>query len=173
MRTFPLSSSLPLCNSIVVLDECSPVKGDGLSLSSRLLVDGCEGRGGVGERGLFIGWYHTNQCYRVFSCHSWRQWRVSKWGRGSVGAFVVLINVKGTVGHMHKVNGKNSDWVCKTDQARVNICLAWHEDDERDVQLLKRAFHEYSSDIFHRFYNWRFSLKSIHNNPNIKETSHV
>ena len=41
-----LSSSLPLCNSIVVLDECPPIKGDGLSLPGRLLVDGCEGEGG-------------------------------------------------------------------------------------------------------------------------------
>lgn len=42
---FPLSSSLPLCNSVVVLDERPSVKGDGLGLSGRLLVDGCE-RGG-------------------------------------------------------------------------------------------------------------------------------
>lgn len=50
MRTFPLSSSLPLCNGIVVLDERLPVKGDGLCLSGRFLIDGCEqGRGGEGE----------------------------------------------------------------------------------------------------------------------------
>lgn len=46
---FSLSSFLPLCNSIVVLDERPPVKGDGLGLSGRLLVDGC--KGGGGERG--------------------------------------------------------------------------------------------------------------------------
>lgn len=49
MRMFPLSSSLPLCNRVVVLDERPPVKGNGLGLSGRLLVDGCEReRGGVG-----------------------------------------------------------------------------------------------------------------------------
>ncbi len=49
MRLFPLSSSLPLCNSVVVLDERPPVKGDGLGLSSRLFIDGCDG-GRRGER---------------------------------------------------------------------------------------------------------------------------
>lgn len=51
----PLSSPLPLCNGVVVLDERPPVKGDGLGLSGRLLVDGCGGVvgggwGGAGRR---------------------------------------------------------------------------------------------------------------------------
>lgn len=46
----PLSSPLPLCNGVVVLDERPPVKGDGLGLSGRLLVDGCGG-GGAGRGG--------------------------------------------------------------------------------------------------------------------------
>lgn len=49
MRTLSLSSPLPLCNGVVVLDERPPVKGDGLGLSGRLLVNGC-GRGGERER---------------------------------------------------------------------------------------------------------------------------
>lgn len=44
-----MSSSLPLCNSVVVLDERLPIKGDGLRLPGRLLVDGCEGEGGRGR----------------------------------------------------------------------------------------------------------------------------
>lgn len=55
MRMLSLSSSLPLCDGVMVLDERPPVKGDGLGLSGRLLVDGCEGgrarqRGGGKER---------------------------------------------------------------------------------------------------------------------------
>lgn len=53
MGMFPLSSSLPLCNGVVVLDERPPIKGDGLGISGRLLVDGCDRRGrggGGGER---------------------------------------------------------------------------------------------------------------------------
>ena len=36
---------------------------------------------------------------------------MSKWGGGggSAAASVVLINVKGTAGHTHKVNGEGSD----------------------------------------------------------------
>lgn len=49
MRTLSLSSPLPLCNGVVVLDERPPVKGNGLGLSGRLLVNGC-GRGGERER---------------------------------------------------------------------------------------------------------------------------
>lgn len=53
----------------------------------------------------------------------------------------------------------------------MGTCLAEsHEDDERDMQLLKRAFHEYSMDTFHHFHNCCFSLRSIHNNTDIKET---
>lgn len=44
MRTLSLSSPLPLCDGVVVLDERPPVKGDGLGLSGRLLVNGCGGR---------------------------------------------------------------------------------------------------------------------------------
>lgn len=43
MRTLSLSSPLPLCDGVVVLDERPPVKGDGLGLSGRLLVNGCGG----------------------------------------------------------------------------------------------------------------------------------
>lgn len=39
-----MSSPLPLCDGVVVLDERPPVKGDGLGLSGRLLVNGCGGR---------------------------------------------------------------------------------------------------------------------------------
>lgn len=53
MRMIPLSSSLPLCNSVVVLDERPPIKRDGFCLSGRLLVDGCEGGGrGGGKRSV-------------------------------------------------------------------------------------------------------------------------
>lgn len=45
-----LSSSLPPCDSVVVLDERASVKGDGLGLSGRLLIDGCERREGRGEK---------------------------------------------------------------------------------------------------------------------------
>lgn len=38
----PLSFPLPLCNCVVVLNECPPIKGDRLSLPGRLLVDSCE-----------------------------------------------------------------------------------------------------------------------------------
>lgn len=34
---------------------------------------------------------------------------MSKRGGGEVGAFVVLINVKRTAGHTHKVNGEGSE----------------------------------------------------------------
>lgn len=44
MRTLSLSSPLPLCDGVVVLDERPPVKSDGLGLSCRLLVNGCGGR---------------------------------------------------------------------------------------------------------------------------------
>lgn len=96
-------------------------------------------------------------------------------GQGrSAGASVVLINVKGTAGHTHKVNGEGSDWVCKTDRGSMSVRLAeWQGDDERDVQLSKRAFHEYSVDAFHHFHNCRFSLKSMGNSRDIKETSLV
>lgn len=50
MRMLPLSFSLPLCNCVVVLNECPPIKGDRLGLPGRLLVDGCERRG-VGRGG--------------------------------------------------------------------------------------------------------------------------
>lgn len=49
MRTLSLSSPLPLCDGVVVLDERPPVKGDGLGLSGRLLVNGCGGGVGGGE----------------------------------------------------------------------------------------------------------------------------
>lgn len=48
-RTLPLSSPLPLCNCVVVLNECPPIKGDRLSLPGRLLVDSCERIGGGGS----------------------------------------------------------------------------------------------------------------------------
>lgn len=51
MRTLSLSSPLPLCDSVVVLDERPPVKRDGLGLSCGLLVNGCGGRWGRGYRG--------------------------------------------------------------------------------------------------------------------------
>jgi len=40
------------------------------------------------------------------------------------GGSVVLINVKGTAGHTHKVNGGGGERVRRRDQAAVNICLA-------------------------------------------------
>lgn len=51
MRMLPLSFPLPLCNCVVVLNECPPIKGDRLSLPGRLLVDSCErmGEGGHSE----------------------------------------------------------------------------------------------------------------------------
>lgn len=55
MGMFPLSSSLPLCNGVVVLDERPPIKGDGLGISGRLLVDGCDRRGGGGEERIVQG----------------------------------------------------------------------------------------------------------------------
>lgn len=42
MRTLPLSFPLPLCNCVVVLNECPPIKGNRLGLPGRLLVDSCE-----------------------------------------------------------------------------------------------------------------------------------
>lgn len=38
-------------------------------------------------------------------------------------------------------------------------------DDERDVQLLRRAFHEYSVDTFNHSHNCHFSLKLLQGNP--------
>lgn len=49
MRTRP--PSLPPGDGVVVLDEGPSVKGDGLGLPGRLLVDGCEGKGGGGGAG--------------------------------------------------------------------------------------------------------------------------
>lgn len=60
MRMLPLSFSLPLCNCIVVLNECPPIKGDRLVLPGRLLVDGCERRG-VGWGGDHSELDHTDQ----------------------------------------------------------------------------------------------------------------
>lgn len=105
-----MSYSLPLCNGVVVLDERPPIKGDGLGIPGRLLVDGCEGEGG---RGRVIQRMRSHQSIRrrpqiselkAMECEQMGRGRV-----GSVGAFVVLINVKGTAGHTHKVNGKGSD----------------------------------------------------------------
>lgn len=126
MRIIPLSSFLPLCNGVVVLDERLPVKGDGLGLSSRLLVDGCEG-GGVG--GGIVQRMSSHQSIRQrVQLSELKAMEREQMGRGrgggSVRAFVVLINVKGKAGHTHKVNGESGDRVCKTDRARVSICLA-------------------------------------------------
>lgn len=120
MSTFPLSSSLPPCNSIVVLDECSPVKGDGLGFPGRLLVDGCGGRGveGVVHRPIS----HQSMRQRV-QLSELKVMEGEQRGQGG-GRSVVLIKVKGTVGHTRKVNGKNSDRVRETDRAGANICLA-------------------------------------------------
>lgn len=46
-RMLPLSFPSPLCNCVVVLNECPPIKGDRLGLPGRLLVDSC-GRTGEG-----------------------------------------------------------------------------------------------------------------------------
>lgn len=59
MRIFPLSSSLPLCNSIVVLDERPTVKGNSFSLPSRLLIDGCERRRVTSHRSMTGFSYHN------------------------------------------------------------------------------------------------------------------
>lgn len=60
MRMLPLSFSLPLCNCVVVLNECPPIKGDRLGLPGRLLVDGCERRG-LGRGGDHSELDHTDQ----------------------------------------------------------------------------------------------------------------
>lgn len=62
MGMFPLSSSLPLCNGVVVLDERPPIKGDGLGISGRLLVDGCDRRGrGGGKRERIVQGMRSHQ----------------------------------------------------------------------------------------------------------------
>ena len=106
MRMFPLPSSLPLCDSVVVLDERPPAKGNGLGLSCRLLIDGCKGRGG-GERERMRS--HQSITARVqlsepkaMECEEMGQ------GERGVGFFFALINVKGTTGQTHKVNGEGS-----------------------------------------------------------------
>lgn len=54
--------------------------------------------------------------------------------------------------------------------AGASARLAEHrEDDERNVQ----TFHKYSVDRVHHFHKCCSSLKSIHNDTGIKETSHV
>lgn len=67
MRMFPLSFPLPLCNGVVVLNECPPIKGDRLGLPGRLLVDSCERAGEVGVGGSYRIRSHPSvrgRCYQ-------------------------------------------------------------------------------------------------------------
>lgn len=93
MRTLSLSSPLPLCNGVVVLDERPPVKGDGLGLSGRLLVNGC-GRGGEREKesGVIQGMRSRRSMRRrarLWELEAMECERMEGEGRGE-GAFVVF-----------------------------------------------------------------------------------
>lgn len=101
MRMLPLSFSLPLCNCVVVLDECPPIKSDRLRLPGRLLVDGCEKVGGVHSE-----LDHTDQLedsvIRAEGNVVWANGVLV----GGLGTFVDLINEKGGAARTHKGNGK-------------------------------------------------------------------
>lgn len=98
MGMLPLSFPLPLCNCVVVLNECPPIKGDRLGLPGRLLIDNCERIGGGGSFRI-----RSHRPVRGFCYQSWRQCRVLV---GGLGTFVHLINEKGGAAWAHKVNGK-------------------------------------------------------------------
>lgn len=78
----------------MVLDERPSIKGDGLRLSGRLLVDGCAGGGEGGGDEI------TSINRRV------QLSELQAVGRGGGGGQCLLINGKGTTDRTHKVNGK-------------------------------------------------------------------